>query len=336
MSPALEVIMRKPYYLRKRDTWMVWHEGRQVRLGTGISEKQAYDEWKKLDRGLNVSPATPVAELLQEFFAWLQFNRAPATVAYYENFITSFGRAVKKAITKIRPYDVRRWADKTYGESSDSTRRGAIQSVQRVFSWALKEGLIGTNPLAGMDKPAAVRREKIISSVKWDEMMEKEPSGPYHDFLVFMRETGCRVQEIRVLESVHFDEAHSRFVLPISKAKGKKKPRVIYCNEKAAEVVKRRMKEFPSGPIFRNLKKRPLTRNAIRIRFRKYGEGLCATLLRHTYITEGLIAGYDSVSLATLCGHDPATLATVYQKLSQNPEYLRDLANKVRSQSQSA
>ena len=323
--------MRKPYYLAKRDSWMVWHEGRQVRLGTGITEKQAYDEWKKLDKGLNISPATPIAELLQEFFAWLQLNRSPATVAYYENFITSFGKAVKKPFAKIRPYDVHRWADKTYGESSDATRRGAIQSVQRVFSWAKKVGLIDANPLAGIEKPAAVRREKIIGADQWASIMEKEPSGPWHDFFVFMRETGCRVQEVRILEARHFDAAHNRFILEISRSKGKKVPRVIYCNEKSLEIANRRMVAFPSGPIFRNTRKKPISRNAIRIRFQKYGEGLCATLLRHTYITEGLIAGVDSTSMATLCGHDPATLAKVYQKLSQNPEYLQSLAKKVRS-----
>jgi integrase len=323
--------MRKPYYLKNRDAWMVWHEGRQVRLGTGITEEQAYEEWKKLDTGLNISPATPIADLLQEFFAWLQKNRSPATVAYHENFLTSFGRACKKKVVKIRPYDVQRWADKEYGDASNATRRGAIQSVQRVFSWAVKQGLISQshNPLAGMEKPPKVRRERIIGPDVWKTIMDREPSGPWHDFLVFMRETGCRVQEMRVLAAAHFNAAHSRFVLPISLSKGQKYPRVIYCTSKALEIAKRRMKDFPEGPIFRNLRGKPLTRNAIRIRFRKYGKGLCATLLRHTFITEGLVAGFDSVSLATLCGHDPATLAAVYQKVSQNPKYLSELAQKV-------
>ncbi len=322
--------MRKPYYHNARDCWMVWHEGRQVRLGTGITEEQAYDEWKKLDHGLNISPATPIAELLQAYFAWLQVNRAPATTAYYEHFITSFGRAVKLPVTKIGPHHVSRWADKEYGDASPATRRGAIQSVQRVFSWAVRQKILTINPLAGMEKPAAVRREKIISADQWKAILDKEPSGPWHDAWVFMRETGCRVMEMRILEKSHFDEAHNRFVLEISRSKGKKVPRVIYCNEPALAIVKRRMQEFPSGPIFRNLKNKPLTRNAIRIRFHQYGDGLCATLLRHTYITEGLIAGVDCVSMATLCGHDPATLAKVCQKISQNPQYLQDLAKRVR------
>src|SRR5204863_3162315 len=104
---------------------------------------------------------------------------SPATVAYYENFITPFGKAVKKKVSKILPYDVRRWADRVYGKASNATRRGSIQSVQRVFSWALKEGLIGKNPLAGMEKPPAVRREKLITEAEWATIMEKEPSGPW-------------------------------------------------------------------------------------------------------------------------------------------------------------
>lgn len=66
-------------------------EGREVRLDKGLSEEQAYDEWKKLDHALNISPATPVANLLQEFFAWLQVNRSHATADWCKNFLTSFG-----------------------------------------------------------------------------------------------------------------------------------------------------------------------------------------------------------------------------------------------------
>jgi hypothetical protein len=75
-------------------------EGREVRLDKGLSEEQAYDEWKKLDHALNISPATPVANLLQEFFAWLQVNRSHATADWCKNCLTSFGRAVRKPMTE--------------------------------------------------------------------------------------------------------------------------------------------------------------------------------------------------------------------------------------------
>ncbi len=323
--------MRKPYYLKKRDAWYVWHEGRQVRLGKGLTEEQAYEEWKKLDHGLNISPATPVADLLQNFFAWVQINRSPATAVWYENFLTSFGKTVKKPASDIRPYDVQRWADNKYGNSSPSTRHGAMRAVQRVFAWAVKQGLFRHNPLAGMEKPTPNRREKIITADQWAAIMEKETKVPWRDFLIFLRETGCRVQEARILEAAHFDADYGRFIIPASQVKGKRSPRAIYLSESALEIAKRRIAEYPTGPIFRNTRKHPLSRNAIRCRFRGYGDGLCATLLRHTYITEALIKGHDSVTLAVLCGHsDPSMIARTYQKLSQDPKYLRSLATKIR------
>ena len=137
--------------------------------------------------------------------------------------------------------------------------------------------------------------------------------------------------EARILEASHFDDEHQRFVLPARQSKGKKVPRVIYVTDTAGEIVRRRMKELPEGPIFRNIRGKPLNKNSIRCRFRRYGNGLCATLLRHTFVTEGLIAGVDSVSMAVLVGHsDPTTLAKTYQHLAQNPTYLRELAKKVR------
>jgi integrase len=107
---------------------------------------------------------------------------------------------------------------------------------------------------------------------------------------------------------------------------------VIYLTEAALEIAQRRIKDYPSGALFRNSRAKPLARNAIRCRFRRYGKGLCATLLRHTFVTEGLIAGIDSVSMAVLCGHsDPSMVAKQYQHLAENPKYLKELLKKVRT-----
>ena len=55
-------------------------------------------------------------------------------------------------------------------------------------------------------KPTPARRETIIPPKQFAEILEKETTECWRDFLNFMRETGCRVQEIRILEASHLDE----------------------------------------------------------------------------------------------------------------------------------
>lgn len=326
--------MRKPFYVKTRNAWYVWHQGKQVRLGEGITEEAAWDRFKEIQgfRG-TLRPTSNVTDLLEAFLAHVQSTKSEATYGWYQNFLTSFAKNIGSlSVSEITPYHVETWANKRYKDDSPSTRHGAMRSVQAAFNWAVKKKLLSHNPILGVEKPTPNRRETFINSINWSAMLAMEDQPDWRDFLIFMRETGCRVYEARQLEAAHFDPTHDRFILPRMQAKGKRTPAVIYCNDKTLEIAKRRMVEFPTGPIFRNTKKKPLTRNAIRCRFKTYGDGLCATLLRHTYITSALIGGADSVSVAVLCNHaDPSMVAKQYQHLAQNPEYMKALARKVRS-----
>jgi integrase len=51
--------------------------------------------------------------------------------------------------------------------------------------------------------------------------------------------------------------------------------------------------------------------------------------LRHSFATDALRKGIDSLTVAILLGHkDPSTLARVYQHLNQNPEHLLEQAKR--------
>ncbi len=51
--------------------------------------------------------------------------------------------------------------------------------------------------------------------------------------------------------------------------------------------------------------------------------------LRHSWATNALKRGVDSLTVAVLMGHsDPSTLARVYQHLSHNPEHLLEQAKR--------
>jgi len=77
------------------------------------------------------------------------------------------------------------------------------------------------------------------------------------------------VQEIRTVEASHFDAAERCWNFPRVKSKGKRVPRTVYLTDTAFEITKRLAEKHPAGPIFRNSRGKPWTKNAIRLRFRK-------------------------------------------------------------------
>jgi integrase len=79
--------------------------------------------------------------------------------------------------------------------------------------------------------------------------------------------TGARPQETLRVEARHADLANRRIVLPPKEAKGKKRYRIIYLNDRALDLVRCKMQEHPEGPIFRNTDGNPWTAWAVNNRF---------------------------------------------------------------------
>ncbi len=107
-----------------------------------------------------------------------------------------------------------------------------------------------------------------------------------------------------------------------------------------AELCRDLAREHPEGPLFRNTRGKPWTRNAIRIRFRNLRKrlglapGVVAYAFRHTYITDALEKGVPIASLAELAGHkDTRMISTVYSKLSQKRQHLAEMAAKAAAES---
>jgi integrase len=127
----------------------------------------------------------------------------------------------------------------------------------------------------------------------------------FGDFLDFLWLTGCRPMEARKIESHHVDLANAMVIFPPSEAKGELNERVIFLPVAAILIVERNMRE--DGPVFLNTRGRPWTKNSINCRFQRLKKKLnfpaCAYCIRHSFATEGLKKGIDSLTLAQLMGH---------------------------------
>ena len=320
--------MREPHYKKSHKAWYIHHGGKYVRLGK--TKKEAWEEWHKLiAKGEQViAPSAPVVILLDQFLSWTKKRRSQRTYDWYLMHLQSFSKHIGKKlqVSHLKPHHVTKWIDKAYQVASPSTVHGAIRAVQRAFTWACKEGYLTSSPVASIEKPTPTPREVVITPEEFDVILAKATDERERDFLTVQWETGMRTQEMREAEARHLEEDNQRLVFPASDAKGKRFPRVIYLNDKAMEIVTRLSKEFPEGPIFRNRKGLPWTRNAIRCRFLKHKrKGLCSTAIRHSWATHALARGVDPLTVSILLGHtDMTTLSRTYAHLSKNPDYMRD------------
>ena len=207
--------------------------------------------------------------------------------------------------------------------------------------------------VADYEKARPGKRNKVISSETFAEILSFGGCEEFADLLIFTWETAARPQESLVVEARHIDLKNSRFVFPPDEAKGEQWPRVLYLTEKAQEIIRRLLLKHPEGQLFRNTDGLPWTTEAVNCGFTRLqikmgtkqlvGLGLmpkrakkgtatpqkrkaflklakqhapkfCLYTLRHSWATHALAKGIDSLTVAILLGHrDPSTLAKVYQ-----------------------
>lgn len=328
----------KPYFRKQKQAWYVQLDGRQISLGR--EKKLAWRQYHELMAGrrdLSGDTAT-VARLIETFLDWCVKHRSRGTYEnsrlYCRHFINCVGKQL--TIGHLKPKHITLWMDQ-HDKWSDTTKNDAISIVQRAFNWAVKQGHIARSPIAGFDeKPSRKRREIVYSPAEFARILEASSDDLFRDLLSFMWETGCRPIEARRLEARFVDLRRNMVVYPESMNKTRKGERVIFLTDSASLICSRLIQKHPEGPLFRNRAGNAWTRNSMKCRFHRIGKkigttGLCAYGIRHSFATEGLMNGVDSVSLSMLMGHsDVSMIARTYQHLARNPEFLRQQATKAK------
>jgi integrase len=322
----------RPFYRRQTASWYVQVGKRQVPLGK--DEKQAWIKYHAMMAGnQEPRPEMSVALLLDEFLEWSSNNQARATYEWYHKYLQSFAdHCGKLRVCDLKTYHVTRWIDAAWRVRknrpiNDGTRRNAIRAVKRVFSWAVKNDMLDRSPVKNVEMPPAGSREIYITPDQWTKFLEIVPEGPFRDYVQFLRWTGARPQEVRIIEARHIDG--KCVVLDRVESKGKKRRRVIPLTIRAHLLVKRLAEKWPEGAIFRNEDGAAWTNDAINCAFdrfeKKLGFKIFAYAIRHSFVTDMLVAGIDPVKLAEIVGHrDLKMIHSVYQHLQLKRDHLRE------------
>lgn len=253
---------------------------------------------------------------------------------YLQSFCDFFGTLGALA---VKPFHVSRWLDAH--PKWTTSRRCAVICVKRAYNWCEAEGILTTNPMKKVKKPAAVRRERIITPEEWSQLFAAIRDREFKDFVTALRETGCRPGEVRKVTAAQVNLELGVWVLEHHKTRRKTGlPRVIYLTPTMVELCRRLVEQWPEGPIFRGPKRKgskPYSRNAIRCRFRRLRKklpqlkGVISYTLRHTYITDALARGVSAALVAELAGHKDLTMIQQhYAHLSEKRQQLADAARR--------
>ncbi|WP_425395047.1 tyrosine-type recombinase/integrase [Aeoliella sp.] len=328
----------KPYLRKQTNSWYCSIGGRQISLGK--NREAAFEKFHALmaDRDEIKCESTTLYALSQVYLDWCQAHRKPGTYNlhrhYLKLFIEYIGRTRRPS--KLKTGNVTAWLDGM--EMTSTAKNGALAVVQRMLNWAVEQEYLNRNPIKGMKRPKSKRRDIIYTDAQW-EKIKQHADEPLAQLLDFLCLTGCRPLEARTLEARHL---HGDLVIfPADESKGEFESRVIYLVPDAKSIVESLAMVNPEGALFRNSRGKPWTKNAINLRLerisKKVGFRVIAYGARHTFATNALAAGIDSVSLAHLMGHrDPTMVSKVYSHLSKNPQFLRQQAqNAVRSRNAS-
>ena len=185
-------------------------ETRRLDADEEKAEDILHDLAKDIKRQGTPSSDYDVKDLCNLFLDYSEANNAPRTYRWYKDFLKSFTGTIP-ATLKVRDlklHHVQNWLTRKYPVSGNAnTRRGAIVAVKRVFIWATEEmEYLDRDPLAKLKRPAAVTRPTCLSKEQWATVVSHyKADDPFHDFSRLMLLTGCRPQEVRVMEARQID-----------------------------------------------------------------------------------------------------------------------------------
>jgi integrase len=239
----------KPFYRTAREAWFVQVDGKQINLGPDRDEAmRRYHEAMRAKRPTPRPVAShDVLAVLDAFLAWCEANRAGRTYDWYRNYLESFAATLPPGLTAdaLKPLHVQAWLDAN--PTWKTGKRGAVIAVLRALNWAAKMGIIPANPIKGVEKPEAGRRDHVVSQEEFRTILGLVHGAEFRDLLITCWETGCRPQEALAVEARHVDLEKGCWIFPVAESKGKKHKRIVYLTDAALTITRRLVVERPRG-----------------------------------------------------------------------------------------
>jgi integrase len=335
--------MRQPFFYAAKNTWYCWDGSRKVSLGVRgeESKEEAFKAWHRLIANGKPTPearaeAPAVAEVFKAFLADAEGRLKPATVRGYRDFLTPFSQRFGKVkADRLTVEQAEAYSRKP--EWSNSTRHDFLAALSVAFRWAERTGLLGSNPLRHLRKPAMESRgdKALVSEQAHARLMEKAPDY-FKPFLSLLYLTGARPGEVAAITAENFDEANALVRLKEHKTARHGKSRTIFLCPEAVALLREQKAKHGTGHLLRNRLGLRFTKNAVVHLFaslRRKAElpGVSAYGYRHGFATQALARGVPDAQVSALLGHaGTAMLHRHYSHLTSQSQALREALARVR------
>lgn len=353
-------------YKRGNVWWykFVWN-GERIRESTKQSNKRTAEQIEatrkaslaKGEVGIKeLAPAPTFREFSGRFLAWVQSERKPHTVKYYNDMVRILLRYQPLAAAKLTQIDrdlIARYTEKRRGARKTGVRRGKegvqytvidrpitttainheVGTIRRMLNMAADLGVIEYVPkirLSGSGKQV----ERILTQAEDQEYIENAPQ-PLKDFAVVCLDTSLRPGEILRLrweENVFFADRRERVgSLQVFEGKSPNAKRTLVMTERVSEVLTRRYKEagrpaqgwvFPGTEPDGSQNYSSLDSQHDRLIARLGFAGpLRLYDLRHTALTRLAQSGADVFSIQKIAGHSDIRVTSRY--VHPTPEHIK-------------
>ncbi len=315
-------------------------EGRRYRGSTKHRNRKAAERWvvplrTQLANGLvgiiERKSVPRLSDYKEHFLEVIGLDRKPRTVAFYctclGNLNPEFGAKRLHEITPeaIRVYKERRLREGCAGRTANCD----LATLRRVFSIAVKEGILASSPFAGrrVEFSPENRPERVISYA--EEQKYLAVANPLlRDVALVMLEMGLRPSEVFRIHSRDLRLWDSPACLYVPDSKTLAGRREVPVPSKALSVLAGRLECAGGGYLFparvrdgrldwsepmqdvHKAHERALRASKMSPPFRLYD-------LRHTYGTRAAEAETDPLTLARLMGHRDLKTTVRYVHLSK-------------------
>ena len=192
--------------------------------------------------------------------------------------------------------------------------------LKSCFNWAVESELISRNPFAKLKRSFKDTDRDIVDEGVWQQMIDGTKDEPFRNFLIAIRNTGCRPSEVAKVTAANVKGATWSFSK--HKTAGTGKVRIVYLNQIMQDLTAKLLEQHPTGPLFLNSRGKHWTKDAIVQRFESLRTRLnlpdhviAYAAGRHSWITSALTNGVPKAVIAHMTGTSERMIEKHYSHL---------------------
>lgn len=229
---------------------------------------------------------------------WLH-GKSPGSRRIYLTDINQFLSFTQKQLEDISMEDVQNWDSFCESRYAPATRARKLAAVKSLFTFALENQLLATNPGRGVKIPKVKEAiaERILSEEEWQRLLYAEPKRQHQLMLQLLYETRARVGEFCRLRWKDFREKADGSASVTLFGKGNK-TRQVTINPHLWSALKQRRGSDTKGdePLFINRFRKAYSTVQVWRIVKAAGErvgiyGVSPHWIRHTGATHQLLNG---------------------------------------------